>query len=1347
MAVGRITGPLLKANLLRNGVDLAFETDLLYLDVNNGRVGIKTSLPDYDLDVAGTTRSSNLTATTQANLASFTVSGNTIASTNSVINLRPAGANPVVYQGKIVTGDLQLSTNTIETTATNQNLNINTLGTGKVNVNADLYVNGNVHVTGNLQVDGDASGTITLGDANTDNVEFKADVNSNIIPDDNEFWELGSDPSTGGKRWKTVYTKDLIAQQVTANNILVNGIDLTQIQGNIYYVATTGNDTNAGRHEHNPFLTVKKALTVAVAGDCIYIYPGTYAEVFPLTIPAGVSVKGAGIRSVKITPTVGTVDKDAFLLNGETTVEDLTVADFRFNAVNNTGYAFRFATGMTVTSRSPYIRNCTVIAKGSVTSVSDPYGFDSNDAGKGVFADGSVVNSSSKEASMLFHSVTFFTPNQECVSATNGVRIEWLNCFSYFADKGFYAYGSSSGFAGAGLTRLRIDSRTGTWNVGNTVTYYDTDGTTVLASGTIASIDGNYINLTGRCLGFETITDRVGKTVYANGDAKLSTAQKKFGTASLVLDGVGDFINIISQPDFSYGTGDFTFEFFWRPTALGTGQVLLDCRTAATDTALYLEMNAAGNIRLFVSGAYRITSSVACTAGTFNHIALFRVGGVTKLAVNGTLTPTTWSDSTNYPARPVRMGASWTGGAPSTGYIDEVRVVKGVAKYTTSVTVPTLPLTGDLNTVLLLHFNGSDNSTVFLDDGVTYQDIRSSAGGTAILINFADYSDFGAEFRSIGSACVYGTYGAYGDGDGVLMYLIGQNFAYVGAGKLSTNDPNDRIAANEVTKLNRAKIYYTSVDNEGNFSVGDAFFVNQETGDVLFNGESLNISVPGGVTFTDGVNSTTITPTNIDTGNIRISGNTIESITGVVNITAANGSINLQNNTYITGNLDVTGDITLGGNIQVGDATTDTINFVGGISSNLVPSTNTTYNLGSSSLRWNNVYLSRAEIDGVVIDNNQIATTVGNDNLTLQANGSGIISIPSNNVEIGQNLTVTNDFTVTTGTSYLKNVSITGTVTQNGNITQTGDFTTSGNTQVTGNITGTGYLQLPQIKISGNTVETTATNTDLQLTANGTGNVKFEDLQVNSNTISSLSTNSNITLTPQGTGSVVISSDQSLVVPVGATGDRPGTPTNGMIRYNTNLNRYEGYNNGYWLSLAGVQDADGNTYITAELTPGANDNTIRFYTDGNLMVTIDSTKLFAERLQTVNLDIQNDTITSIATNSDINLTATGTGSVRFGNLAVKNNTITNIVSGAITQFVQSGSGYVKIEGTNGVVIPSGPDNARPAVPVTGMIRYNTQGQLVEVYNGTIWTGVAGSSGGITSSEAQDIAVQYVLVLG
>ena len=1345
MAVGRITGPLLKANLLRDGVDLAFETDLLYLDVNNGRVGIKTTLPDYDLDINGTTRSTNLEVSNQADIATFTVVGNTISSTNSTINLEPAGANAVVYQGKIVTGDLQLSTNVIETTNTNGNLDINTLGTGKVNINSDLLVNGNVHATGNITADGN----IQLGDANTDNIVFNADINSNIIPDDNETWDLGSDPTASGKAWRNVYAKDILATSVTADSILVNGIDLTLVQGNIYYVATTGSDTNAGEHEHNPVLTLKYALSLANSGDCIYIYPGTYQEIFPLTVPVGVSIKGAGIRSVKITPTVGTVDKDAFLMNGETTIEDLTVADFKYNAVNNTGYAFRFATGMTVTSRSPYIRNITVITKGSTVNSGDPYGFDSNDAGKGALADGSVVNAASREASMLFHSATFITPNQETITGTNGVRIEWLNSFSYFADKGLYLTSGSTGFAGAGQTRLRIETRTGTWAVGNTLSYYDTDGTTVLGTGTIASVSGNYVNLTGKCVGFETITDRTPTTLYAQGNAKLSTAQKKFGTASLALDGTGDYVTHPTAPDFAFGTGAFCVEMWvYRTSTAGIQTLLLDLRSSVTTAQLviYLTSSYVPAVN-FDNGVNLITGGAAIPVNTWTHIAVACDGTYTKMFVNGTQSGSTYTDNNTYVQGPLTIGARFDGTSAFTGYIDDLRISKGVARYTSNFTAPTQALTGDLDTVLLLHFDGLNGSTTFLDDGVTLQDLRTSNGGTASIINFADYSDFGAELRAIGSASIYGNYGAYGDGDGVIAYLISQNFAYVGSGKVSTNDPNDRIHANEVVKLNRAKIYYTSVDNEGNFNVGDAFFVNQKTGEVLFNGDTLTITTPTGVTFTNGVNSTTITPTNIDTGNMRISGNTVESLTGNVNVTAASGSINLQNNTFITGNLDVTGDITLGGNITIGDSSTDTINFVGGISSNLTPATTATYDLGSSSLRWGNVYLSRAEIDGVVIDSNTIQTTVGNDNLTLQANGTGIISIPSNDVQINQSLTVTTDLTVTTGTTYLKNTNIVGTVTQTGNINQTGNFTTSGNTEVTGNITGTGYLRLPNIEISGNTITTRTTGADLQLTANGTGNVVFEGLEVENNIIRSTVTNSNITLTPQGTGSVVISSNQSLVIPIGDNSQRPGTPTNGMIRYNNQLGRYEGYNNGNWLALSGVEDADGNTYITAELTPGANDNTIRFYTDGNLMVTIDNTKLFAERLQTTNLDIQTDTISSISTNSDINLTSTGTGSIRVGNLAIKNNTITNIVSGAITEFAQSSTGYVKISGTSGVVIPTGDDFNRPGNPQTGMMRFNTGQGLVEVYNGTIWQSVAGTGGGINYNDAVGIAVEYVLTFG
>jgi hypothetical protein len=77
---------------------------------------------------------------------------------------------------------------------------------------------------------------------------------------------------------------------------------------------------------------------------------------------------------------------------------------------------------------------------------------------------------------------------------------------------------------------------------------------------------------------------------------------------------------------------------------------------------------------------------------------------------------------------------------------------------------------------------------------------------------------------------------------------------------------------------------------------------------------------------------------------------------------------------------------------------------------------------------------------------------------------------------------------------------------------------------------------------------------------------------------------------------ITINTNGGLTLPVGSTGDRP-TPAQGMIRYNTTDNRFEAYNGTVWIGLAGVIDADKNTYIIAETTPGANNNELDFYTN------------------------------------------------------------------------------------------------------------------------------------------------------
>ena len=91
-------------------------------------------------------------------------------------------------------------------------------------------------------------------------------------------------------------------------------------------------------------------------------------------------------------------------------------------------------------------------------------------------------------------------------------------------------------------------------------------------------------------------------------------------------------------------------------------------------------------------------------------------------------------------------------------------------------TAPTAAPTGDKDTVLLLHFDGSTGIKTTTDDTIRNQDIRiTQAGGgigTATKVTLADYSQFGADMRSVSCAVEYGQKGVIADGDGVTSEIV-----------------------------------------------------------------------------------------------------------------------------------------------------------------------------------------------------------------------------------------------------------------------------------------------------------------------------------------------------------------------------------------------------------------------------------------------------------------------------------------------------------------------------------------------------------------------------------------------
>ena len=174
------------------------------------------------------------------------------------------------------------------------------------------------------------------------------------------------------------------------------------------------------------------------------------------------------------------------------------------------------------------------------------------------------------------------------------------------------------------------------------------------------------------------------------GDAKISTTQSKFGGSSLYFDGTGDRLNAISSPNFGYGTGDFTIEFWAYPTSASGVQVFIDQRNGTVTSAVPTVYTSSGTIYYFVSGSNRITGSLL-SLNQWSHVAICRSGTSTKLFINGTQSGSTFTDSTNYLNAPVRIGDGNDGAGPYpySGYIDDLRITKGYARYTSNFTAPT----------------------------------------------------------------------------------------------------------------------------------------------------------------------------------------------------------------------------------------------------------------------------------------------------------------------------------------------------------------------------------------------------------------------------------------------------------------------------------------------------------------------------------------------------------------------------------------------------------------------------------------------------------------------------------
>ena len=686
---------------------------------------------------------------------------------------------------------------------------------------------------------------------------------------------------------------------IITSGLEVAGVDMMAYNPSTYYVASNGDDiTGDGRRFTSAFKSIGRALQVAQPGNTILVGPGDYTETFPMTIPQGATVIGGGIRSTTIRPTLASNTQTAFLLNGETTLSDFNVTGFY-----KPGYAFKFAPGAKITTKSPYIERMSVLTKGSTTSASDPYGYVSGDAGNGAYIDAGVLDPTSLEPAMLWNEVTFIVPNATGMYMTNGARAELLNGFFYFADTAIKAETGTLGYGGVGKTKLRFGNITGTYSAGETVTYYSSTGT-VLASGVISVKTGtDYAFISGPAWGFETPLDRPPKNVTLYGTAALNTSIKKFGVSSLYTGGaLSDYAEVLSDQTMQFGTGDYTFEaWVYITSTTGTQDIIYKGTVDATATRISI-----GSGGLFGRHGGTVIGGNAVTINTWHHVALSKSGTTLGLYLDGTRIATGTVTTNVNNTDPLEIGGRGVEGL--LGYIDDLRV-SNVGRYTGASFTPSVSaLTNDANTILLLHFDGTNGSQIVQDIFQTVQDVRFSGGATAESILLADYLQFGAELRCIGSAAVFGNRGVAANGTGTDLKLYAFNVSHIGSGGNLSDDDSLTIQSNEIIKTNGGKIYYQTFNHKGDFRVGDNFYVNERTGNVTFGTANFNLTSLQSLLISDGAgNTTNVLPGSIATGDLVLSNGTIGTLAGTLTLDPA-GSL-----TYINSDLTVTGVSNLNG--------------------------------------------------------------------------------------------------------------------------------------------------------------------------------------------------------------------------------------------------------------------------------------------------------------------------------------------------------------------------------------------------------------------------------------------------
>ena len=188
------------------------------------------------------------------------------------------------------------------------------------------------------------------------------------------------------------------------------------------------------------------------------------------------------------------------------------------------------------------------------------------------------------------------------------------------------------------------------------------------------------------------------------GNVQIKTDQSKFGGASAYFDGSGDYLSTPSHSDFNFGLQNFTIDFWMRLQTSGTSYYILFredsiqmwLRYSDGEYALYAYFDPSKESQVNLSFKYTDLSSF--TINKWYHIAIVRNGsnftGYVNGEYRGIYSHLDGAKALSSVSKPLYIGARNLSGSIDSyfkGWIDEFRISKGIARWTSSFTPPTIP--------------------------------------------------------------------------------------------------------------------------------------------------------------------------------------------------------------------------------------------------------------------------------------------------------------------------------------------------------------------------------------------------------------------------------------------------------------------------------------------------------------------------------------------------------------------------------------------------------------------------------------------------------------------------------